>query len=93
MSVLSRKKFPTDPGMRHTGQRRRHWRSSERGSFRNGPLISIVVPAYLTPERFLRQMLDSLLAQTYQNWELCLANGSPEDPDMQTRAEILRRDG
>lgn len=52
--------------------------------FRNGPLISIVVPAYLTPERFLRQMLDSLLAQTYQNWELCLANGSPEDPDMQT---------
>ena len=28
-------------------------------------------------------MLDSLLAQTYQNWELCLANGSPEDPDMQ----------
>ena len=47
------------------------------------PLISIVVPAYLTPERFLRQMLDSLLAQTYQNWELCLANGSPEDPDMQ----------
>ena len=51
--------------------------------FPDGPLISIVVPAYLTPERFLRQMLDSLLAQTYQNWELCLANGSPEDPDMQ----------
>ena len=34
--------------------------------FPDGPLISIVVPAYLTPERFLRQMLDSLLAQTYQ---------------------------
>lgn len=29
-------------------------------------------------------MLDSLLAQTYENWELCLANGSPEDQDMQT---------
>ena len=29
--------------------------------FPDGPLISIVVPAYLTPERFLRQMLDSLL--------------------------------
>ncbi len=40
-------------------------------------------------------MLDSLLAQTYQNWELCLANGSPEDPDMQTvlksYAEMDRR--
>ena len=63
--------------------------------FPDGPLISIVVPAYLTPERFLRQMLDSLLAQTYENWELCLANGSPEDPDMQTvlrsYAEMDRR--
>lgn len=29
-------------------------------------------------------MLDSLLAQTYENWELCLANGSPEDKDMET---------
>ena len=40
-------------------------------------------------------MLDSLLAQTYENWELCLANGSPEDPDMQTvlrsYAEMDRR--
>ena len=63
--------------------------------FPDGPLISIVVPAYLTPERFLRQMLDSLLAQTYENWELCLTNGSPEDPDMQTvlrsYAEMDRR--
>ena len=55
-----------------------------RHKFKDGPLISIVVPAYLTPERFLRQMLDSLLAQTYENWELCLANGSPEDKDMET---------
>ena len=39
--------------------------------FPDGPLISIVVPAYLTPERFLRQMLDSLLAQTYQNIRIC----------------------
>ncbi len=66
-----------------------------RHKFKNGPLISIVVPAYLTPERFLRQMLDSLLAQTYENWELCLANGSPEDRDMQTvlksYAEMDRR--
>ena len=40
-------------------------------------------------------MLDSLLAQTYENWELCLANGSPEDRDMQTvlksYAEMDRR--
>ena len=50
--------------------------------FKNEPLISIVVPAYKTPELFLRQLLDSLEAQTYSNWELCMANGSPEDETM-----------
>lgn len=40
------------------------------------PLISIVIPAYETGERYLRELLDSLAAQTYENWELCLADGS-----------------
>ena len=47
------------------------------------PLISVAVPAYRTPGTFLAQMMDSLLAQTYRNWELCIANGSPEDPEME----------
>ncbi len=51
--------------------------------FSQRPLISIVVPAYRTPVVFLRQMIDSLLLQTYSNWELCIANGSPEDEEMQ----------
>lgn len=38
--------------------------------------ISILVPLYNTPERFLREMIDSVKAQTYRNWELCLADGS-----------------
>lgn len=32
-------------------------------------------------------MMDSLLAQTYKNWELCIANGSPEDEDMRAVLE------
>ena len=47
--------------------------------FRIRPLISIAVPVYRTPETFLRQMIESVQAQTYTNWELCIANGSPED--------------
>lgn len=47
------------------------------------PLISIAVPAYQTPPVFLREMIESLLAQTYGNWELCIANGSPKDREMQ----------
>ena len=41
------------------------------------PLLSVVIPAYKTPERYLREMLDSILEQTYTNWEVCIADGSP----------------
>lgn len=41
--------------------------------------ISILVPLYNTPEPFLRDMITSVLNQTYQNWELCLADGSDEE--------------
>lgn len=38
--------------------------------------ISILVPLYNTPMNFLNEMIDSVRNQTYQNWELCLADGS-----------------
>ena len=41
------------------------------------PLISIVVPVYRTPEIFLREMIESVMNQTYANWELCIADASP----------------
>lgn len=41
--------------------------------------FSILVPLYNTPKGFLTAMLDSVMAQTYENWELCLADGSDAD--------------
>lgn len=41
------------------------------------PVFSIVIPVYQTPERYLREMIDSILDQTYAAWELCIADGSP----------------
>lgn len=38
--------------------------------------FSILVPLYNTPEKFLREMIESVISQTYSNWELCLADGS-----------------
>ena len=38
--------------------------------------FSILVPLYNTPRRFLTEMIDSVRAQTYEKWELCLADGS-----------------
>ncbi|MDO5141091.1 MAG: glycosyltransferase family 2 protein [Eubacteriales bacterium] len=40
------------------------------------PLISIVVPAYNTPEKYLRMLLDSFEAQTYPIFEAVIADGS-----------------
>lgn len=53
-------------------------------SFKHQPLISIVVPAYHTPDVFLRQMLDSLKDQSYQNWEVIIGNASPDDSRMRS---------
>ena len=40
--------------------------------------FSILVPLYNTPIRFLNEMIASVQAQTYSNWELCLADGSDD---------------
>jgi len=40
--------------------------------------ISIITPLYNTPEKFLKEMIQSVKKQTYSNWELCLADGSDD---------------
>lgn len=51
-------------------------KQQEETVFENNVKISILVPLYNTPEDFLREMIGSVTWQTYQNWELCLADGS-----------------
>lgn len=43
------------------------------------PLISVITPAFNTPEKFLRSMIKSVLEQSYGKWELCIADGSMDD--------------
>lgn len=47
-------------------------------AFAYRPLVSIVVPCYKTDLVYLRELLDSVLAQSYDNWELLLMDASPE---------------
>ena len=54
-------------------------RKQKKTVFQKKPLISIVVPLYQTPEPYLRELIDSVKAQSYENWQLCLADGSPDD--------------
>lgn len=44
--------------------------------FLYNPKISIVIPLYKTPEKYLKELIDSVCNQTYANWELCFSDGS-----------------
>ncbi|CUX33733.1 glycosyltransferase family 2 protein [Clostridium sp. C105KSO13] len=59
-----------------------------RVKFEYMPKISIVVPLYKTPEKYLAEMMESVLNQTYSNWELCLSDGSGADSTIQ---ELLKK--
>jgi GT2 family glycosyltransferase len=52
-----------------------------------GPLISVVVPAYNTPEKYLRELLDSLRGQLYPRWELCIADDASPQPHVRLMLE------
>ena len=47
-------------------------------TFDGNVTFSILVPLWNTPEKFLREMIESVIWQTYEDWELCLADGSDE---------------
>lgn len=50
--------------------------SQRKRQFEYRPLISIIVPTYNTPIDFLTEMIESLERQSYENWELCIGDGS-----------------
>ena len=54
------------------------------------PKISIVVPMYNTNTIFFKELVNSLIQQTYSNWELCLADGSEEE-NLEIK-EIIKND-
>ena len=57
------------------------------------PTISVLVPAFDTPERYLRAALDSVLAQLYPHWELCVADDASALPHVRAvLAEYAARD-
>ena len=57
------------------------------------PLISIVVPCYKTPGKYLRELVSTILGQSYLNWELILSDGSGEDsPIADLLTQVARED-
>ena len=55
--------------------------------------FSILVPLWNTPLNYLEEMIGSVQAQTYQNWELCLADGSDQEHnEVEERCQAYAKD-
>ena len=64
-----------------------------REKFSYCPLFSVVVPLYRTPEPYLEKLIQSVQAQTYGKWELCLSDGSgPDSPLREILERYIRQD-
>jgi glycosyltransferase involved in cell wall biosynthesis len=51
------------------------------------PLLSVLMPVYNTPERWLRRAIDSIREQVYENWELCIADDASTAPHVRPLLE------
>ena len=54
---------------------------AEARTFQHAPLISVITPVFNTPVVWLEAAVDSVLAQTYENWELILIDDASTDPE------------
>lgn len=59
----------------------------------NKVLISVVMPTYNPPERWLRRCIESVREQAYPHWELCIADDASSKPYVrQVLSEYVRKD-
>ena len=57
-------------------------------AWENRPKISLLIPVFNTPVKFLDELLESLVAQSYENWEACIIDGGSTE---QATRNALRR--
>ncbi len=64
----------------------------ESAKWKQAPKISILVPAYKTPEEYLRQMIASVQEQSYANWELCIADATESEDGVKEIVESFTKE-
>lgn len=61
------------------------------GKFSSLPLISVLMPVYNPPERWLRRAIESVRDQSYPHWELCIADDASPQPHVRPLLEECAR--
>src|SRR5680860_350528 len=56
------------------------------------PLISVIVPAFNTPDKYLVPLIDSLKNQSYPNWQLCISDASTNMDRRDAISKIAKSD-
>lgn len=77
--LLKREYSSYEDWVRRTSPSKLELRKQRKESFPIMPKISIVIPLYRTPEKYLIELIESIRKQSYKNWELCLSDGSGDD--------------
>ena len=71
ISVVERPSLPSDAVVKSTLAQSKH-----------KPLISIILPTYNTPDKYLVACIDSVVGQSYENWQLCIADDASKSPSV-----------
>ncbi len=59
---------------------------------KNKPLVSVIMATFNEQERFIKESIDSILGQTYQNLELLIADDSTNNDTIRVIDDFARRD-
>lgn len=77
--LVKKNEFPYDEWRKRYEVTAEELERQRKHKFEKEPVFSVVIPMYMTNQRFLREMIESVRNQTYTKWELCLADGSGKD--------------
>ena len=86
--------YPFTIEVRHGGELRARTESELAGlleSLHRKPVISVLLPVYETPEKWLRRCIESVLKQQYPHWELCIADDHSKSPHVRAILEEYRQ--